>query len=518
MLSLATKDREWQATTNDDTPFVDVANKHANFSKLGRNYNVEYALSVIEAKHYPEILDCDEDLYIYVDLVRKLCVYWYYEKKAREQLNGFAWDKYVYHAEQKYPSLAYSGTYDKADEFAGKWWIEAFKHARNGGSKYELARQIITNPYLLFGNIYRHTIKQNIKAILMAETMFPDEMLVDKDAEYSYSKLLEVHRVVWSAWRNIKRTRKDASIVPKKRIIEIAERLRDDLQGDFDLVMPSIRVKKLMSETFGDEIDIQDDYGVLNKSTEYLNNRMKQSIMHDDDNGRVTNHEDVEVVFSGWGKMKIQKPPLKQSLPIKVIGRSRTFSDAGVNPRSMNRWATDKKIFTRRVKQRGGTVLIDVSGSMSLTNQDIEQLVRLLPASTIAMYSGTCSGYDWDTSRPEHPKHDGYYMLTPDNYSGELHILAEKGRWVGDIPVHAGENIVDVPAIDWLSKQAHPRILVSDLQVSGIDFYRYKDEEVYRVTSNFGAEFNVEALKKIKQGGIIPIMDINTAIEWVEKS
>ncbi len=56
------------------------------FQKLGRNYNVEYALSVIEAKHYPEILDCDEDLYIYVDLVRKLCVYWYYEKKAREQL------------------------------------------------------------------------------------------------------------------------------------------------------------------------------------------------------------------------------------------------------------------------------------------------------------------------------------------------------------------------------------------------------------------------------------------------
>ncbi len=33
MLSLATKDREWQATTNDDTPLVDVANKRANFSK-----------------------------------------------------------------------------------------------------------------------------------------------------------------------------------------------------------------------------------------------------------------------------------------------------------------------------------------------------------------------------------------------------------------------------------------------------------------------------------------------------
>ena len=512
LLSLATKDREWSVSTNDDTPLVDVANKQVNFSKLGKNYNVEYALSVIEAKHYPDNIECEDDLRKYVDLVRKLCVYWYYEKKAREKLNGVHHEQYV--VNQKYPSLFYSGTYEKAKLFARRWWITAFKHARNNGAKYELAREIVSNPYLLFGSIYSQEIMRDIQDIFMNETVFANEKLARKDAEYSYRQLRNVHGAVYDAWYDIKRTRKDAFIVPKQRIIGVAEVLRSKLSDNFDLVMPSVKFEKMMKEYTGDDvIDIVDEHGVLTQSTDYLNMKMMENLERvEADQLRSTNEK---LIFSGWGKMKIQKVPFKQSLPIKVMGRSRTFSDRGVHPRSMNRWATDKKVFTRRVKQRGGTVLIDVSGSMSLSNYDIEKLVRLLPASTIAMYSGTVDGYSWDNLK----EYKGSYTYpTPDNYTGELHILAEKGKWVGDIPRHAGENIVDGPAIDWLSTQAQPRILVSDLQVSGIDFTQHDDEERYYACSNFDGQFGLDAMKKIKMGGIIPIKDIHTAIEWVEKS
>ena len=60
MLSLATKDREWQATTNDDTPFVDVAIRVLNVNgkdpqlvhnTLSRSVTVEQSSDEIVCLH-----------------------------------------------------------------------------------------------------------------------------------------------------------------------------------------------------------------------------------------------------------------------------------------------------------------------------------------------------------------------------------------------------------------------------------------------------------------------------------
>jgi hypothetical protein len=96
-----------------------------------------------------------------------------------------------------------------------------------------------------------------------------------------------------------------------------------------------------------------------------------------------------------------------------------------------------------RRRARGGTVLLDVSGSMNLNPEDIRRLLTTAPAATIAMYSAR------------------------ENLSGELFILAHRGRQVADIPRHGGANIVDGPALRWLLRQRPPRIWVSDGRVTG---------------------------------------------------
>ena len=58
-----------------------------------------------------------------------------------------------------------------------------------------------------------------------------------------------------------------------------------------------------------------------------------------------------------------------------------------------------------------------------------------------------------------------------------------------------------------------PRLLVSDMQVSGIGWDKATDEYGHAV---FDAEFTLEAINKVANYKIIPIANVQTAIEWVE--
>ena len=131
---------------------------------------------------------------------------------------------------------------------------------------------------------------------------------------------------------------------------------------------------------------------------------------------------------------------------VASLARQRTYRDEGSCMAAPYRMPVDGRVFCRFKPQLGGTVLIDGSGSMSLSREDLEQIVTTAPASTVAIYSG-CST------------------------TGTLTIIGTKGRIAdtkGLAKARVGNgNIVDGPALEWLGKQAEPRLWVSDGFVTG---------------------------------------------------
>jgi len=146
-----------------------------------------------------------------------------------------------------------------------------------------------------------------------------------------------------------------------------------------------------------------------------------------------------------WGLMQVQTPPRLRRVN-GYIGRGKIASEEGTLPRYLYRHLVDGRVFQRVRRRRGGTVLIDCSGSMSLETSDLKRILEHSPGACVAAYSGN-------------------------DRDGVLRILAACGRQVEDRWIAApagGANVVDGPALQWLSKQQKPRIWVSDGQVTGI--------------------------------------------------
>jgi hypothetical protein len=148
-----------------------------------------------------------------------------------------------------------------------------------------------------------------------------------------------------------------------------------------------------------------------------------------------------------WGSMNIEELSLSQTRRSPAFSKIRTFTDEGAVMTAVYRLPVDSRIFSRTRAHKGGTVLIDLSGSMSLTLDDLDRIVAAAPAATIATYSG----------RSTH---------------GTLHIVARKGRVANSDGLRAAQssgngNIVDGPALRWLAKQQAPRLWVSDGYVTG---------------------------------------------------
>ncbi len=149
-----------------------------------------------------------------------------------------------------------------------------------------------------------------------------------------------------------------------------------------------------------------------------------------------------------WGSMEIHTPPLSVNLQAR-LKNSRAYrpSDFGYNPKYINRWCVDKKIFKQKLNVKGGTILIDASGSMDFSGEDILEIMKLLPAVNIAMYNGSYN-------------------------HGDLRIIAKNGMRVNDtyLEKHSGRgNVVDGPALEWLATMPARRIWVSDMHVFGAE-------------------------------------------------
>lgn len=148
-----------------------------------------------------------------------------------------------------------------------------------------------------------------------------------------------------------------------------------------------------------------------------------------------------------WGKMNIHTPTLTVNLQSRLhAGRAYKASDFGYNPKYINRYCIDKKIFKQKQRVKGGTILIDASGSMSFTGKDILEIMQMLPAVNIAMYNGSYN-------------------------SGDLRIIARNGMRVDEqyLNKHKGRgNVIDGPALEWLATMPARRIWVSDMYVFGM--------------------------------------------------
>lgn len=148
-----------------------------------------------------------------------------------------------------------------------------------------------------------------------------------------------------------------------------------------------------------------------------------------------------------WGVLQLDEPPRAIRIAIHGAQGRRRSIDTGTVPRHWHRWVVDGAVFvTSAPRSTGGTVLVDASGSMSLTRSDLARLITGAPTTTIAVYSGL-------------------------DRSGVLRVLVRDGFRAGDHlmgPPAGPGNVIDKPALEWLARQRGPRVWISDGAVTGI--------------------------------------------------
>lgn len=151
-----------------------------------------------------------------------------------------------------------------------------------------------------------------------------------------------------------------------------------------------------------------------------------------------------------------------------------------------SRMLTDpsRRVFGEKVRAKGGVVVIDVSGSMSLDIKDVEQVLEAAPGALVMAYS-----------------HKGW----GDDSEPNLTILAKEGKRVEEIPdcIFRGGNGVDGPALLYALRVRHskePVVWVCDGMVTSAH-----DGMSDRLTR--------EVAELVMRHGIIQIPNVNVAVE-----
>ena len=189
------------------------------------------------------------------------------------------------------------------------------------------------------------------------------------------------------------------------------------------------------------------------------------------------------------GKAIIKKFTPTNTIHKAVRQIAKRNSDRGIVPKNMHRMTTDKKVFTNKSSVLGGSMMIDFSGSMGMTEEDAREIINYLPAANIAGYVG--------------------YGYPIDDYDGIIQIIAKDGRIdtkaISSLKEY-GQNSVDLDALKWLAEQPEPRIWVSDQQVVGV-------HEETRGSQNLNKESRLEIATFMKRHNIIPIRVIEQVKE-----
>ena len=98
-----------------------------------------------------------------------------------------------------------------------------------------------------------------------------------------------------------------------------------------------------------------------------------------------------------WEPLVVAKPELSVNHTGKLWRRV-IAADSGREPRYINRIVTDpeRRIFSRKTRALGGVVVIDCSGSMRLSEDDLDRLLKASSGATVLCYSG---GYNHPTKQ-----------------------------------------------------------------------------------------------------------------------
>jgi hypothetical protein len=157
-----------------------------------------------------------------------------------------------------------------------------------------------------------------------------------------------------------------------------------------------------------------------------------------------------------WGALEVIDTP--RPLPYKpnLAGRQRRTTYVGMYPRRIDRLMLNTGPAFRRKqrKQKGGSVLVDLSRSMGDAEPIVDAVLKHRRGMIVAAYAGR--------SRAE---------------SGKLTVIAADERSVNfaefdSYKIMGRENIIDGPALEWLGKQAPPRFWISDGLVTGASGHR----------------------------------------------
>jgi hypothetical protein len=179
------------------------------------------------------------------------------------------------------------------------------------------------------------------------------------------------------------------------------------------------------------------------------------------------------------------------------MGRKRVATNVGRNPRRINRMLVDpeRRVFDRKIKGKGGVVVIDQSGSMSLSDSDLWEILSAAPGCTVIGYSHSPGTTD-----------------TPN-----IWILAQDGKVCGEIRKGSRGNGVDGPALELGIKKrkakTDPFIWVCDGIVTDYRDHSYDSlselcasivvrEKIHMVKTPKEA---VEALNQVKSGKRLPV-------------
>jgi len=185
-----------------------------------------------------------------------------------------------------------------------------------------------------------------------------------------------------------------------------------------------------------------------------------------------------------WTELNLERLPM----PLHTkgnIGKKRTASNVGRSPRRLHRYMTDpdKRIFDKVTRGNGGVVVIDASGSMNFSHEQIRRIVENAPGATVIAYSEKQSG--------------------PNAY-----VLADKGKMVSELPQQGAGNGVDFPALEWAVKNrqrsSSPIVWVTDGGVCG------KNDGFHEILA-------MQCINFCKKHHIIVVPYVEEAIEELRK-
>ena len=190
-----------------------------------------------------------------------------------------------------------------------------------------------------------------------------------------------------------------------------------------------------------------------------------------------------------WLDVRLAHLPLTLNVQ-GAIGKKRVASNVGRNPRRIQRLLTDpeRRIFDKKVRASGGVVLIDCSGSMDLSKDQVKDIMLSAPGCTVIAYS--CG---WRAEE-------------------NTYVLADKGKiFSGDLPYFHSGNGNDLRAIEYaVSRKQNisaPIVWVTDGMVyrpNGGSVYDQKEcahyAKKHRVHMEHTPEDAIEYLKGLQRG------------------